>query len=74
MLERIRHVSWAAGFDQAVTLAWSMRPSALLSPWTDAEPLRSQMPVIRGADCLRRPGAEPLGRAADQRGAGQRAR
>ena len=25
-----------------------------MSPWTDAEPLRSQMPVIRGADCLRR--------------------
>ena len=25
-----------------------------MSPWTDAEPLRSLMPVIRGADCLRR--------------------
>ncbi len=28
--------------------------SAALSPWTEAEPLRSLMPVIRGADCLRR--------------------
>ncbi len=25
-----------------------------MSPWTDAEPLRSLMPVIRGADYLRR--------------------
>ena len=32
----------------------SSRRRASLSPWTDAEPLRSQMPVIRGADCLRR--------------------
>ena len=28
--------------------------SASMRPWTDAEPLRSLMPVIRGADCLRR--------------------
>ena len=30
------------------------KASAAMSPWTEAEPLRSQMPVIRGADCLRR--------------------
>jgi phenylalanyl-tRNA synthetase beta chain len=30
------------------------RTSAAMSPWTTAEPLRSLIPVIRGADCLRR--------------------
>ena len=55
VLERIRHVLTAAGFDEAVTLsAVDEQTSASLSPWTDAEPLRSRMPVIRGADCLRR--------------------
>ena len=55
VLERVRHVLTAAGFDEAVTLsAVDERTSALLSPWTDAEPLRSVMPVVRGADCLRR--------------------
>ena len=55
VLERIRHVLSAAGFDEAVTLSVvDEQTSAAMSPWTDAEPLRSQMPVIRGADCLRR--------------------
>ena len=55
VLERIRHVLSAAGFDEAVTLSVvDGETSASMSPWTDAEPLRSQMPVIRGADCLRR--------------------
>ena len=55
VLEKIRHVLTAAGFDEALTLSVvDEQMSALLSPWTDAEPLRSQMPVIRGADCLRR--------------------
>jgi phenylalanyl-tRNA synthetase beta chain len=55
VLERIRHVLSAAGFDEAVTLSVvDGETSAAMSPWTDAEPLRTQMPVIRGADCLRR--------------------
>jgi phenylalanyl-tRNA synthetase beta chain len=55
VLEKIRHVLSAAGFDEALTLSVvDETASAAISPWTDAEPLRSQMPVIRGADCLRR--------------------
>ena len=55
MLEKIRGVLTAAGFDEALTLSVvDEQSSAALSPWTDAEPLRSLMPVIRGANCLRR--------------------
>jgi phenylalanyl-tRNA synthetase beta chain len=55
VLEKIRHVLTASGFDEAVTLSVvDERSSAAMSPWTDAEPLQSQMPVIRGADYLRR--------------------
>jgi phenylalanyl-tRNA synthetase beta chain len=55
VFERIRRVLTAAGFDEALTLSVvDEATSASLSPWTDAEPLRSLMPVIRGADCLRR--------------------
>ncbi|MEN6452052.1 MAG: phenylalanine--tRNA ligase subunit beta [Thermoguttaceae bacterium] len=55
VLERIRRVLTATGFDEAVTLsAVDEKTSALLSPWTDAEPLRSVTPVVRGANCLRR--------------------
>ena len=55
VLEKIRRVLTSAGFDEAMTPSVvDERASAAISPWTDAEPLRSQMPVIRGADCLRR--------------------
>ena len=55
VLEKIRHVLTAAGFDEALTLSVvDAQTSASMSPWTDAEPLRSLMPVIRGADRLRR--------------------
>jgi phenylalanyl-tRNA synthetase beta chain len=55
VLEKIRHVLTAAGIDEALTLSVvDEQTSSLSSPWTDTEPLRSQMPVIRGADCLRR--------------------
>lgn len=55
VFERIRRVLTAAGFDEALTLSVvDEAASASMSPWTDAEPLRSSMPVIRGADCLRR--------------------
>jgi phenylalanyl-tRNA synthetase beta chain len=55
VLEKIRGVLTASGIDEALTLSVvDAQSSAVLSPWTDAEPLRSLMPVIRGADCLRR--------------------
>jgi phenylalanyl-tRNA synthetase beta chain len=55
VLERIRHVLSAAGFDEAMTISLVDRQTAAAhSPWTDAEPLRSEMPIVRGADCLRR--------------------
>ncbi len=55
VLDQIRHALTAAGFDEAMTLSVvDEKTSQLLSPWTDAPPLRSAMPVIRGADCLRR--------------------
>ena len=55
VLDRIRRVLTSAGFDEAMTLSVvDEKTSAAMSPWTDAEPLRSQMPVIRGANYLRR--------------------
>jgi len=55
VLEKIRRALTSLGFDEAVTLSAVDEPSsASFSPWTKAEPLRSAMPVIRGADCLRR--------------------
>ncbi|MGA2035125.1 MAG: phenylalanine--tRNA ligase subunit beta [Thermoguttaceae bacterium] len=51
---KIRHVLTASGFDEAMTLSVVDEASArVMSPWTAAEPLRGQMPVIRGADRLR---------------------
>jgi len=44
----------AAGFDEAITLSVvDEQTAAALSPWTDAPPLRSLTPVLRGADRLR---------------------
>ena len=55
ILENIRGILTAAGIDEALTLSVvDGQSSAAMSPWTNAEPLRSSMPVIRGADCLRR--------------------
>lgn len=55
VLEKVRHVLTAAGFDEAMTLSVvDQQSSEALSPWTGAEPLCSLMPVIRGADRLRR--------------------
>jgi phenylalanyl-tRNA synthetase beta chain len=55
VLAKVRHAMTAAGFDEAMTLSlvdeeWS----AAFSPWTEAPPLVSQMPILRGADRLRR--------------------
>lgn len=55
VLSRVRHVLTAAGFDEAYTLSAVERPvSEAYSPWTDAAPLVSQMPILRGAHQLRR--------------------
>jgi phenylalanyl-tRNA synthetase beta chain len=55
VLEKVRRAMTALGFDEAVTLSVvDEQTSAAFSPWTSAEPLRCEMPVIRGADCLRR--------------------
>lgn len=55
VFEKIRHVLTAAGFDEALTPSVvDEHTSAAMSPWSDAEPLRTQMPLIRGANCLRR--------------------
>jgi phenylalanyl-tRNA synthetase beta chain len=55
VLARVRHALTAAGFDEAYTLS-AVEPtvSNAYSPWTDAAPLVAQMPVLRGANQLRR--------------------
>ena len=55
VLERIRRVLTALGFDEALTVSvveedWS----EAFSPWTDSPPLLCQTPVLRRADRLRR--------------------
>ena len=53
-MAKIRTVLTAAGFDEAMTLSVvDERSARAMQPWTEAEPLRSLMPVIRGADHLR---------------------
>jgi phenylalanyl-tRNA synthetase beta chain len=55
VLDRVRQVLVAAGFDEAMTA--SVVPAELsdpYSPWTDAAPLRSRLPMLKGADYLRR--------------------
>jgi phenylalanyl-tRNA synthetase beta chain len=55
VLEKIRGVLTAAGIDEALTLSVvEESTSAAFSPWTEAEPLRTFTPVIRGANFLRR--------------------
>lgn len=55
VLDKVRGVLTASGFDEAVTLS-VVEPalSEALSPWTDQPALRSLTPVLRGADRLRR--------------------
>ncbi len=55
VLAKIRGVLTAAGIDEALTLSvLDEKSSAAFSPWTTAAPLRTLLPVIRGADRLRR--------------------
>lgn len=55
VLSRVRHVLTAAGFDEAYTLS-AVEPavSTAYTPWTDAAPLASETPILRGANQLRR--------------------
>jgi phenylalanyl-tRNA synthetase beta chain len=54
-LDATRRTLSACGFDEAITSsAVGEDSSSALSPWTDAEPLRSSTAVLRSADCLRR--------------------
>ncbi len=54
VLEKVRQVLVASGVDEALTLSVVERSVVgAFSPWTDAEPLRSLTPVLRGADTLR---------------------
>jgi len=55
VVDKIRTVLTGAGFNEAMTLsAVDEATSAAFSPWTDAAPLRSNTPILRGADHLRR--------------------
>jgi len=54
VVAKVRQVLTASGFDEAMTLSVvDQETYRALSPWTDAEPLRSLTPVLRGADRLR---------------------
>ncbi|WP_254510586.1 phenylalanine--tRNA ligase subunit beta [Anatilimnocola floriformis] len=55
VLQKVRNVFTAAGYDEALTTsvvpeAWSNA----FSPWTNAEPLIANQPMLKGADRLRR--------------------
>jgi phenylalanyl-tRNA synthetase beta chain len=52
--EKLRHALTAVGFDEAMTPSVVDHRAAEAVPfWTDAEPLRSMTPILRGADRLR---------------------
>ncbi len=54
VLERVRRVVTAAGFDEAMTLS-TVEPELVdaFRPWTDAAPLLTSTPVLRRANALR---------------------
>jgi phenylalanyl-tRNA synthetase beta chain len=55
VLSKIRGVLTAAGFDEALTISVVEESlSAAFSPWTDAAPLSTQIPILERADKLRR--------------------
>lgn len=55
VLRRVREVLTAAGFDEAMTVSVVRDElSQAYSPWTDAPPLVAAIPILRGADRLRR--------------------
>lgn len=55
VLRRVRDVLTSAGFDEALTVSVVREEiSQAFSPWTEAPPLISATPILRGADRLRR--------------------
>ena len=55
VLAKVRQVLTAGGFDEAMTASVvAERWSAAFSPWTTAEPLVANSPMLEGADRLRR--------------------
>ena len=55
VLEKVRGVLTAAGYDEAMTASVvSSQLSEALSPWTEAAPLHTSTPLLRGDDVLRR--------------------
>lgn len=55
VLSRVRQVLTACSFDEAMTVSVvDERASGSFSPWTERAPIRSSIPMLRGADCLRR--------------------
>jgi phenylalanyl-tRNA synthetase beta chain len=54
VVSKVRHVLTAAGFDEAMTA--SVVPKkwvTAFAPWSDAKPLRTLTPMLKGADRLR---------------------
>jgi phenylalanyl-tRNA synthetase beta chain len=55
MLQRVRSVATAAGYDEALTASVvNKQASALISPWTTLPPLMTQVQLLEGATFLRR--------------------
>ena len=53
--DRVYHALTAAGFDEVVTpSAVDQSMSAMFSPWSDHDPIQSEVPMLRGADRLRK--------------------
>ena len=61
VLEQVRGVLVAAGYDEAITISAVDRDLAeIFRPWSTAEPLTVRTPVLRRADCLRQTVASSL--------------
>jgi len=55
VLEVVRRVMTAAGFDEATTTSVvTPEMSAAFSPWSDAQPLMTNQPMLKGTDRMRR--------------------
>lgn len=55
VLSKVRSTLTACGFDEALTISVVDESlSSAFSPWTDAAPLATQMPILERADKLRR--------------------